>query len=378
VITALVDCIQNAAEEAAKDAGSIPGVLDLTPSFLAKCAHASVAFATWRATLLTLPPGLDPAMMAFEEQNHVKYVCDEFVSPRLRVMRASQRMPLLPDATSEIADLEKELEEAEEKCHRLEESCIPRPVPPQYIPLASEVQHCAQTMLPDARNVASLMYELTRPKNEFDTSHASSMLSECDKKMAALLSWADRIEGDYLLYADQFSPFLLAVRDVNYGLSLLSTALQQMVQQHRFSALRDPSFLRSCFQYPIVRSRCSTGFQPFEEAAAACSSPDVTSALKTAVIERLSAESMSEKLSHALPRILAVQMQLKGQMMQLRMCGLLGIRRSQEVLQACLGHIVTLWNVAKELQEELQQREESMFKSSSQMDQCALFQVIMC
>lgn len=370
VIAALIECVQDVAEETVTVDGSNQ-VLDLTPTLLAKCGHVAVVFSIWRASSLMPPPGLDPAMMAFEEQHHVRYTSDAFVAPWLRVARATQRMPLLPDQTPEIVALEHQMEEAEEKCSQLQDACIPRPDPPQYIPLVSEVQHCVQTMLPAARDTASSVLGLISRQGDFEASHASQILTECENQVAALVSWGDRIEAEFSLYADQFSPFLLAVRDVHYGISVLNTALQQHVQQDRFSVLCDPSFLRSCFQYPIMRSHCNTSLQPLKDAAACCSSPEVTAVLKTAVIERLSESSVSDKLLHALPRILAVQLQLKGQMMQLRMCGLLRSQQSQETLHSSLGHIVTLWNVGKELQDELHQREESMYKSSSRMDQCA-------
>ena len=319
------------------------------------------------------PPGLDPAMMASEEQQHVRYVCDVFVAPGLRVSRASQCMPLLPDARQDIVALEGQMQEAEETCSKLQDACVPRPDPPQYFAVVSEIQHCAQTMLPVARDVASSALRLLSREDSFDDSHAAHVQAECEKHMAALVGWGDSTEEGFPMYADQFSPFLLALRDVHHGLSLLNSAVQQRVQQHSFAVLRDASFLRSCFQFPIMRAHCGPSLWPLEEAAAACSSPEVTAMLKAAVIERLSGSGVSEKLLHALPRILAVQLRLQGQLMQLRMAPLLGSQQSQERMQSALGHIVTLWNVGKELQEELQQREDSMFKSSTRMDQYVSF-----
>lgn len=365
VIRELVHCIQKLVSDTTTmhDSHAV-GAKDMPPSNLAKVGQVTVELSAWRAALLKPPPGFDPAMMAVEERHHVQYISDVFVSPWLRVCRASQSVPLLPDDTThEITALELQLKQAETKCSELQMSCVPRPDPPQYDELVSAIDKCEQIMIAAVREVSSSVAEIMASTSEFEASSAAQLMSQCDKQASDLAAWADRIEASFPLYADQYSPFVLAVRDAHAGLSMLRTALQQHVQQHSIPALHDSSFLRSCFQYPITHSHSDTGLQPLQDTVAACSSPAVTSAVKEAVLQRLTG-AVPEKVLHALPKTLEVRLQLKGHMLQLQACSILSGPQVQEMLQRTLSDVITLWNVGKELQAELQAREESIYKSS--------------
>lgn len=372
-LPALLQCI----EAAAAYGGDLRGSQDVPPWLLAAIGSASVQLAAWRARLLLPPPGLDPATVAMERQQHIRHVARTVTKPELQAARTAQTLPLLPDQSAVIEQAEADLAAAETACEALERTRVPRPSPAQYDAVVAEAERCLTGLLATASTACASM--LSHTGTAAQPSAARQALMQGYGSAQALSSWCDSMAERFPLYADQVSPFMLSVRDVQRGLAVACVALEEHLAAQQLPSVVTAAVLRSCLAFPLSSPYSSTCESPTLveslNAAAASSAADVAAHLKQVTVGLLEqCEGVPGRAVQMLPSMLGVHQEIQAQLLMLRTCGLHcaapGMERSVlQALHEALRKVIRLWRSGNDIREELQRREDSLFRPTN--ERCA-------
>lgn len=367
----LLQCIQDAEVTCGN---RLLGPCDIPPQLLAGIGHASAQMAAWRARLLLPPPGLDPAMVSMERQQHILYMKRTVTEPTLQVARMAQTLPLMPDQSALIKQEDADAAAAAASCAELERTRVPRPTPAQYDAVVSEAERCFEGLLQSARSTC--MSIVSHTDGPLQTGAAKQALMQGYSSAQAVSAWCDSVIERFPLYADQLSPFILSMRDTQRGLAISCVALEQHIAAQQVPSAVTAAVLRSCLAFPLsspyeTDSELPT-LVPLLDTAAATSGADVAAHLKRAMLRCLSqVECIPEQAVQSLPATLGVQLELKSQLLMLQSCALhcdapgkafTTLKAVHEALQK----IIFLWRTGNDVREELQRREESLFQTKNE------------
>ena len=367
----LLQCIADTAVVAGS-ACKFNDAWDISPQLLAQIGHVSVQLAVWRAELLLPPPGLDPAMASLEHQRHLRHVVRTVTDPTRSVALMAQTMPLLPDQTAVIAQAGAEAAAAEVEYAELERARVSRPSPPQYDTVVAEAERCLHGLLQSAHSAADSLLALT---NSCRTANmARQALLQGYSAVDAVAGWCSSMSERFPLYADQLSPFMLAVLDVQRGLATVCVALEQHVTAMHLPDVATGTMLRSCLAFPLSSpyARDESVLQPLLEVAVTSSAVELMAHINRATIDCLQqVHGVPEQALQMLPGTLGVRQELKAQLLVLHVCALHASAPGMEdatlqALHAALQTVIGLWRTGNELREELQRQEESLFKTKSE------------
>eukprot|EP00892_Ulva_mutabilis_P006641 jgi/Ulvmu1/4349/UM002_0073.1 len=366
-LTTLLQCIADAASDMVVRKPGCPS--DTPPWLLARVGHAGVRLAAWRAQLLLPPPGLDPAMVSMERQRHIMHIQHTVTEPTQHVARMAQKMPLIPDQTALIARADAEAHAAALQVAELEHARVPRPSPSQYDAVVSEAERCFDGLLQSAQVAVDVV--LRQAGSAWQAHAARQALMQGYSSVEALAGWCANAPERFPLYADQLSPFLLAVLDVQRGLATACVALEQKTAAQELPAAAAGPLLRSCLMFPLSSPYAthSGGLLPLLDTVAASSAEDLTAHLQQATLACVRCvEGVPDQDVQMLPATLGVQQELQAQLLTLRVCalhaGAPGLQQAtMQAMHGALQKVMMLWRTGNELREELQRREECLYKT---------------
>lgn len=202
-----------------------------------------------RLQLVAPPAGIDPAGKYALKARHLREgVLLGELGPQRVVRTALDALPGGPDESAHLQDLDAQHVVARASLSAALALCVPRPQPPQYAALASEVKGFigglgsmdrVLTMMKALQNAASApapsAAAATKPKRGKKggapaPAHAPAAAAAAAAQQEAGVwcanagAWAARLGSQYAPYLDIVQPVQLAVQELRHGLSLMAAA----------------------------------------------------------------------------------------------------------------------------------------------------------
>lgn len=226
------------------------------------------------------------------------------------------------------------------------------------------------------------MAMLRHTDGPLQTGAAEQALMQGYSSAKAISGWCDSVIERFPLYLDQLSPFTLSMRDTQRGLAITCVALEQHIAAQKVPSAVTNAVLRSCLAFPLSSPYESLSevplLAPLLDTAAASSGAEVASYLKRAMLGCLGqVDCVPEQAVQNLPATLGVQLELKAQLLMLQSCALHcdapgKAYTTLKAVHTALQKIIFLWRTGHEVREELQRREESLFKTKNERCVCRL------